>query len=102
MPDITRNRHRGNPASVAAYERSLFTHENDEERVYLHIILVTGPSVGRDGVTSKEVAAALGKPLNAISGRLTSLKMKGKIRGTGVRRDGAEVLVACAEMEKTA
>ncbi len=44
--------------------------------------------------TAKEIAALMGKPFNAISGRFASLK-GGKLRKTGVVRDGS------AELEST-
>lgn len=44
------------------------------------------------GLTGKEIAERLGRPFNAISGRLTGLRDKGLIEDTGLRRNGARVM----------
>jgi Fic family protein len=46
----------------------------------------------RPYLTSKQVAYALGRPLNAISGRLSELLAMGELERTGARMDGAAVL----------
>lgn len=91
--DITARRHKGNAASRAAFERSAPHHANDEAKV-LEIIAAATRSV-RYGITSKEIAEQMRKPLNAISGRISSLKAQGKIKGIGHRREGCEVLIVC-------
>lgn len=44
--------------------------------------------------TSKELAAKLDKPVNAISGRISELKAAGLVRETVFRRGGCAVLKA--------
>lgn len=41
---------------------------------------------------SKQLASLLGKPLNAISGRITDLKIAGEVVATNDKRDGCAVL----------
>jgi hypothetical protein len=96
--DITARRHKGSATSKAAFERGHSHHANDEARV-LDIITEATRSRTRYGVTSKEIAAQMGKPLNAISGRISSLKAQDKIKGIGHRRDGCEVLVAISKQQ---
>ena len=47
-----------------------------------------------DGLTSKEIAQRTGWALHTFGGRLAELKAAGKIRATGEKRYGAEVLIA--------
>lgn len=47
-----------------------------------------------DGLTSKEIAQRTGWALHTFGGRLAELKAAGKIRATGQKRYGAEVLIA--------
>lgn len=45
------------------------------------------------GITVHEVARAFGKTPNCVSGRLAELKMAGKLKKSGERRNHAAVLV---------
>lgn len=84
--DVCERKHGGNAESQAAFER-LSEHLTESRQDVLFAV-----SKKLDGgATSKEVADALGKPLNAISGRLTELAREGWIERTGERRDGAAV-----------
>lgn len=91
--DISRNRHKGAKGSVQAFENNHHLFANDEEIVFAIILEATRSKVIY-GTTSKEIAARMGKALHAISGRLSALKAKGRIKGLGHYREGAEVLVA--------
>jgi len=70
--DITENRHRGNPESVKAHKRIAPTKESSRQKVYEYAL-----SCGERGVTTDEVAARFDTTPNAISGRLTELKVLG-------------------------
>ena len=93
-PDITSGKHKGNPASNSAWENNHGRHANARERI-LQLI-----ADAADGLTSKEIAAQLGWPIHCLSGRLSELKRDAKIRGTGVRRMGAEVMVVVRMAEQ--
>ncbi len=67
--------------SLAAYDRSLPTHESDREKILAWI-----KGYPR-GLTSKDLAERMSKPLHAISGRLTKLRDDGLIEKCGVRDD---------------
>lgn len=87
--DVTAGKHGGNPESKAAnlkiepHKRSL------RERVYAHIVLA-----GTLGLTCKEISLKEGRPMHAISGRLSELKTMGEIQESTRTRDGGRVLVA--------
>ena len=49
----------------------------------------------RTGMTAKEYAALVGKPLNTVSGRFSGLAQKGYIEPSGARRAGSRVMRAC-------
>ena len=53
--------------------------------------------VGAKGLTSKELAKKMQKPLNAISGRITALRDKKLITDSGYRRDKCRVMVVLDE-----
>lgn len=80
--DVCENRHKGNSESIAAHAKV------DKTRGQIEVIeaLKFCPR------TSKELAEYLNRPLNAISGRLSELKMLGIIEATGERRAGAAEL----------
>lgn len=86
-PDPTAGKHGGAETSVEAYDRANI---NGDLAAALGFI--------RDqkshGATAKEFAAHLGKSLNAVSGRFTTLKELELIRPNGLKRDGCFVLVA--------
>lgn len=52
-------------------------------------------SASRTGMTAKEYAALVGKPLNTVSGRFSGLAQKGYIEPSGARRAGSRVMRAC-------
>lgn len=79
--DICANRHGGNPQSKAANCRVGYT-KAEQRRHVLTFIQVRGAL----GATTDEVAAGMGKPPNAVSGRLTELKAAGLIVKCGTRR----------------
>lgn len=81
--DVCFSRHKGSPESVDANKRVDKTKGQQE--------VLTLLSRGA-WLTSKEIAALLNKPLNAVSGRLSELRAMGKIEKTGERRCGAAVL----------
>ena len=90
--DICHNRHRGNPESVAAHATG--QKAQDRERVYTMI-----QQRGWHGATVDEVAVALGRDPNQISGRFSELKADGRIRKTPrrrVTRTGASAAVCVA------
>ena len=78
-PDICARKHGGNPQSTLANQRG--DHPTDRQRVY-ELIQVAGPT----GRTLDEVAAILGVAPNRISGRVTQLKVAGKIKSLGTTR----------------
>ena len=52
---------------------------------------------GAAGLTSKELARKMQKPLNAVSGRITALSQKGLLKDSGVRRDKCRVMIVVDE-----
>lgn len=66
--------------------------KTDERKAYYFY-----KKVGAKGLTSKELAKKMQKPLNAVSGRITALRDKGLIRDSGYRRDKCRVMVAVDE-----
>jgi hypothetical protein len=83
--DITERKHRGNPASVDAYKRG---DKSRDRRKVLELI----KSAGWLGMTSKEIAEAMDKPLNAVSGRCS--EAAALVIPTNRRREKATVLIA--------
>lgn len=81
------------PTSQEAFER--IKPHRDSERGQ---ILAWLRERGADGGSAKEYAKEVGRPFNAISGRWSELKLKGRIRPTGLRRDGAMVYVVNPEV----
>lgn len=87
MIDITENRHKGSPESQEAFERV----KHGKQQMYDRILNLA--QARKDyGLTVHELSAAIGKPVNCISGRLSELRMIGKLKKSGVRRNGAAVL----------
>jgi hypothetical protein len=86
--DVCENRHGGSAESEAAFEKVV----RDKQQMYERIIkLVTAR--GDYGITVHEVAGAFGKTPNCVSGRLTELRMQGRLKKNGERRHGAAVLI---------
>ena len=77
----------GNPESDAAFQRLLPKLGQSRAEV-LAVIM----AAGGDGITSKEVAAILGKPLHCISGRVSELKHSGLV----CSKIGAKNRAGCA------
>lgn len=86
--DPCERKHKGNPQSVAAHEKVVSTKQETYKKL-MAIIKARGPY----GATSKELAAAIGKPLHCVSGRLSETKAMGWIKENGERRNGAAVLI---------
>ncbi len=77
--DICRNRHRGAETSVAADKKVQKT--KDRELIYGYIF-----HAGRFGHTLDELSILLHRNPNALSGRLTELRMAGRIIISDERR----------------
>lgn len=92
--DITISRHRDNAASNDANRRA--RESKSKVRAAIYAILCAMPDA-----TSKELAVKLDKPVNAISGRITELKVAGLVRETPYRRGGAAVLTAVRNGQPT-
>lgn len=82
--DPCARKHQGNPESEAAFNRANITHDRAE-------VLRVIRAAGLHGATSKEVARAMEKALNCISGRFVGLLREGLIYRTEEKRDGAAV-----------
>lgn len=78
--------HNGNQFSIDAYVALLPT-LRASERLFLSAVLAKP-----EGITAKEVAVAVGREFNTISGRRKALIRAGLIVCTGIKRDGSEVL----------
>ena len=83
--DVTSNRHRGNEESQLAFAQASLSIK-DRHRDILRIYDRNG------AMTAKEIAQALARPLNCISGRITELKAGCWLEKTGLRLDGSAVL----------
>lgn len=81
LPDITRNRHRGNPHSEAA-NRRLHPHKPLQRESVLALITF----MGAYGATCEEVATVLKMRVHSISARLAELKADGLVKETGETR----------------
>lgn len=88
MIDICEARHRGSPESQSAFERVKHTKRDMYDR-----ILRLAQARKDYGITVHELAAACGKTPNCVSGRLSELRMMGKLKKSGQRRNGAAVLI---------
>lgn len=86
--DVCERRHRGNPQSVEAHKKVVHTKQETYKKI---MDLVRARE--EFGATSKEVAYAMGKQLNCISGRFSELRAMGWLKDSGIRRNGAAVLV---------
>jgi len=85
--DICESRHRGSPESAAAFEKIA----GSKQAMYDRILNFARGQ--QEGITVHEVAAAFGKTPNCVSGRLSELRMLGKLKKSGQRRNGAAVLL---------
>lgn len=90
--DISRDpcarKHGGNEMSKLAHSKVVHSKQETYKR-----IMTLLRARGEYGCTSKEIAAAMGKQLNCISGRFAEMKQMGWIKENGERRNGAAVLV---------
>jgi hypothetical protein len=75
--DVCKGRHGGNPQSVEANKKPC---KDGDRRTILELI-----KAAPDGRTLKELCEAMGRTPNAISGRITELKMLGRVEVRGVR-----------------
>ena len=91
MNDICENKHQQNAESVAA-NPGKESKQKDRIRVY-QIVL------DKSGITSKEIAKIMKRPLNCISGRITELKKTGQIMAIG-RKNGCAKLYAQSRVRK--
>lgn len=92
--DITARKHGGNPESAAAHRKIAESKAESRNRV-----LAFAVSRGALGITTDEVAEHFNVPPNAVSGRISELKVLGKLIPTDRRRPtrsgcSARVLVA--------
>lgn len=85
--DICEARHKGSPESQDAFEKVKHT-----KQLMYDKIMYLAQQRKDFGVTVHEVAGAFGKTPNAVSGRLSELRMMGKLKKSGERRNGAAVL----------
>ena len=85
--DICANRHRGNPESVAANPAP-----ERKRKDILEIVEVMMMCEWVGGVTSKQIAKTLQRPLHCISGRVSELLAAGVIERTGERWEGCSML----------
>ena len=87
MKDITKNKHKGNANSKAAFGAIKDELKPRQREVYKWIVFM---SLRRYDVTIKGLCQWMRVSPNTISGRLTELKAMGKIKVVG-RRDGCAV-----------
>ena len=88
MKDICERKHGGAETSREAFER--LSPNLPEAR---HEVLLAVEMSGDFGITAKEYADRVLKPLNAVSGRFSELSRDGWIIRTDKRRDGCAVWV---------
>lgn len=99
-PDICANRHGGADTSVAADAR--VQKAKDRELIYRLV-----DQAGLWGITLDELSVRLQRTPNTISGRLTELRVAGRITGNGLTRptrtgSAARVYVTTASTETEA
>lgn len=85
--DPCERKHGGNEVSAEAFESGKQDHEKDRQAILRHLR-------ASNGLTSKQIALKLDKPLHHISPRLTELLQDGLIRDSGRRLDKCRVLEA--------
>lgn len=90
--DPCERKHKGSPTSIEAHKKALTTKE-DVYRRTMDLLRARGEY----GATSKEIARAIGRELNTVSGRFTELKTMKWIKESGAKRDGAAVLICEAK-----
>lgn len=81
-PDICRNRHGGNPESVAAFQsRSEEDAATFRERIYQFAL-----RRGTVGITTDEVSIKCGQAPNRVSPRISELRQAKRLVPSGTRR----------------
>ncbi len=88
MIDVCENRHRNSPESQSAFEKV----KHGKQLMYQRIMYLAQQRK-EYGITVHEVSHQFGKTPNEVSGRLSELKMLGKLKKSGERRNGAAVLI---------
>lgn len=83
--DISAGRHGGSETSIEANRIAERGKNYWRSRVVIY-------ATRRKDFTLKEICSEYGRPLNALSGRLSELKRDGVLVNTGSRRDGCAVL----------
>ncbi|ADV83847.1 hypothetical protein [Terriglobus saanensis] len=86
--DPSKNKHRGRAASNAAFLAAKQQTEAVREQILAE--LRRKPF----GLTCKELAERVGRPMHSISGRIAELKLADRVQATDERRDGGTVIVA--------
>ncbi len=86
--DLCEKRSRGSAESRDAHAKIVAGKKIMHERI-MYMVQARGDY----GITVHELAAAFGKTPNCVSGRLSELRMTGRLRKSGARRNGAAVLV---------
>lgn len=94
FPDITFNKHGGNAKSKKANKRAHPHKATMRERIRVFVV-----AAGYQGTTLKQIAECFGVEKNAISGRITELKIakENPIFDSGREIDGFTVLVGRKE-----
>ena len=90
MRDILMNEYGEAKTNVLAFRNSSEEARYASARETIYALIAQSS----DGMTSKEIAQRTGWALHTFGGRLSELKTRGKIRGTGQKRYGAEVWIA--------
>jgi len=90
MRDILVNEYGEAKTNVLAFRTSSEEARYASARTTIYALIAQSS----DGMTSKEIAQRTGWALHTFGGRLAELKAAGKIRATGQKRYGAEVLIA--------
>ena len=91
--DVTRNKHKGNAESSAAFQKL------KPSRLGLQHQVMTYAVGALFGATLKEIVERSGLPIQTVSGRLAELKAAGMLEKTGERRAGCAVLRPTARGE---
>ena len=86
--DPTARKHGGAPTSEKAHAKI----RPHKRRIYAQILRLYRGAAST-GITAKELAVKLGKPLHAVSGRLTELRQWGFLFRIDLKREDSFVLV---------
>jgi hypothetical protein len=80
-----------NPESKAAYEKVRSTRQQSHE-IILNLLELVLKADWHGGLTCKEISGKLGKPMHAISGRITELEELGLVVRGPEKRDGGKAI----------